>query len=338
KRVAELELAAQDQAFLAALVESSSAAIFSLRMDGTITHWNASAEQLFGYTSDEILGQNVRELFPPDRHSDLDEVVKRVQNHQLVRSFETVHIHRNGTPIHVSLSVSMIHNSHPKQMCSIVTDTRERRRLEERLAEVAEDERRSLGRDLHDTLAQQITSVGMLIASLRDELPDGTSASDLIEKLESNVHRMQKQVRTIMVGLLPVDLSGGGLPVALERLAEDTADVFQVPCQFVFTDDVPLRDDFVATQLFLIAREATHNAAKHARANQIQILLSDHQGIRVSISDDGIGMPSATEESPGMGLPIMRHRAGLIGAELRYETPAGGGTIVNCYLPLASDA
>lgn len=137
-----------------------------------------------------------------------------------------------------------------------------------------------------------------------------------------------------MVGLLPVDLDGGGLPAALERLAADTTDLFQVACGFVFLDDVPLSNDFVATQLFLIAREATHNAAKHARAGEITIHLTDHNGIRVMISDDGVGMPPDVSESAGMGLPIMNHRAGLIGAELRFESPATGGTIVNCFLPL----
>jgi signal transduction histidine kinase len=84
----------------------------------------------------------------------------------------------------------------------------------------------------------------------------------------------------------------------------------------------------------MIAREATHNAAKHALASEIKIRLTDHDGIHVTVTDDGIGMPSDVKESSGMGLPIMSHRAGLIGAELHYESPSKGGTIVRCFLPL----
>jgi nitrate/nitrite-specific signal transduction histidine kinase len=106
-----------------------------------------------------------------------------------------------------------------------------------------------------------------------------------------------------------------------------------VACHFECDDDVAPTHKFTATQLLLIASEATHNAVKHARADEIVIRLTDHErGVRVSVSDNGIGLPPNAEQSSGMGLPIMHHRAGLIEAELHLESPPEGGTMVSCLL------
>ena len=125
--------------------------------------------------------------------------------------------------------------------------------------------------------------------------------TELFDKLESQVEQSQQQIRSLMVGLIPVDVEGGGLPAALERLASETTQVHRVACRFECDDDVTLADNFIATQLFLIASEATHNAVKHARADEIVIRLTDHDGgIRVSVTDNGIGLPADAEQ-------IIRH-------------------------------
>jgi signal transduction histidine kinase len=136
-----------------------------------------------------------------------------------------------------------------------------------------------------------------------------------------------------MVGLLPVDVEGGGLRAAFERLAAETTAIYRVTCRFDCQDDIQVHDNFIATQLFLIASEATRNAAKHARAHEIVIRLADEDGLRITVTDNGTGLSPDAESSSGMGLRIMRHRASLIGAELRWESPADGGTRVSCHWP-----
>lgn len=211
----------------------------------------------------------------------------------------------------------------------------ERKESERQMAEMTLVERQRLGRELHDSLGQQISGLGMLAAALRDEVADDGSPSttELFDKLESQVERSQQQVRSLMVGLIPVDVQGGGLPAALERLANETTQVHRVACRFECDADVSWSDKFTATQLFLIASEATHNAVKHARAEVIVIRLTDHDGgIRVSVTDNGVGLPPDAAQSSGMGLRIMRHRAGLVAGELHLESPPEGGTMVSCFL------
>jgi signal transduction histidine kinase len=210
-----------------------------------------------------------------------------------------------------------------------------RKESQRQMAELTLAERQRLGRELHDSVGQQMSALGMLAAALRDELAGhgSTGSTELLDKLESHVEQSQGQIRSLMVGLFPVDVEGGGLRAAFERLAAETANLHRVGCRLEQRDDVELSDSFTATQLFLIASEATHNAVKHARATEIVIRLADDDGTRITVTDNGIGLPSDVQHSCGMGLRIMRHRAELIGAQLCWESPPEGGTRVSCYLP-----
>src|ERR1700693_45421 len=93
---------------LAAIVESSGDAIISKRLDGIITSWNAGAERLFGYTAEEIVGQPISRLMPPEHGNDMAEILGKIRLGQRVEHFESVRLKSNGEPIPVSLSVSPI--------------------------------------------------------------------------------------------------------------------------------------------------------------------------------------------------------------------------------------
>src|SRR5205823_2304975 len=104
-----------------------------------------------------------------------------------------------------------------------------------------------------------------------------------------------------------------------------------ISCRFECSTDVIMEDNFKATQLYLIAREALFNAAKHSGAGEVVLTLQEVEGgIQVSIDDNGRGMPAKVEQSDGMGLRIMRHRSGLINGSLKVDSSASGGTTVKC--------
>ena len=120
---------------LAAIVASSSDAIISKKLDSTITSWNAAAERLFGFTQDEMLGQSILRLIPPERHSEEKVILTQVAAGEIVQSFETVRIHKGGHLIDVSVTVSPLFDAAGK-ICGaskIARDITERKRGEERL-------------------------------------------------------------------------------------------------------------------------------------------------------------------------------------------------------------
>jgi two-component system CheB/CheR fusion protein len=99
---------------------------------------------------------------------------------------------------------------------------------------------------------------------------------------------------------------------------------------------VHLESNFTATQLFLMAREAVHNAVKHAQPRKIVIRLeaADGKDLRLRITDDGTGISEENREA-GMGLHIMQYRCNLLGGILDVSPGKSGGTSVTCTVPSA---
>jgi signal transduction histidine kinase len=194
------------------------------------------------------------------------------------------------------------------------------------MADLSERERQHLGRQLHDTLGQQLTAIGVLAATLKEHHCHEPVEAEVFEKLDASIEEAKRQIRSLSKGLFPVDVDAQGLRIALEELAKEITSIFRIACQFECDDSVPIEDNFTATQLFLIAREAVQNAARHAKATQLTIKLHDTDGIWLSVEDNGRGLPKDVDGSGGMGLRIMRHRGDLIGGKLQFESLDGRGT------------
>lgn len=95
----------------AAIVDSSADAIISMSVDGMLASWNPAAERLFGYRAAEVIGKPVTMLIPAERHNEEPVILAKVQQGQRIEAFDTLRQHRNGSAIHVSLSVSPILDS-----------------------------------------------------------------------------------------------------------------------------------------------------------------------------------------------------------------------------------
>lgn len=93
---------------LAAIVDSSFDAIISKNLDSTITSWNAAAERVFGYTAEEAVGRSILLLIPEELQSEETDIIERIRSGERVESYETRRLRKDGTPIHVSITVSPI--------------------------------------------------------------------------------------------------------------------------------------------------------------------------------------------------------------------------------------
>ena len=95
-------------AWLAAIVEQSDDAIVSKDLNGIITSWNIAAEQIFGYTAAEIVGQSIRTLIPPERQAEEDFILAKMRKGERIKHYDTVRRRKDGTLVDVSLTVSPI--------------------------------------------------------------------------------------------------------------------------------------------------------------------------------------------------------------------------------------
>ncbi len=120
---------------LAAIVESTTDAIISRALDGTILSWNSGAERLYGYRASEMLGRSARLFLPPENCSELTETANRAGRGETIPAFESVRVSKDGRRIDVSVMVSPIHDRSGRvvALASVARDNRERRRAVEAL-------------------------------------------------------------------------------------------------------------------------------------------------------------------------------------------------------------
>src|SRR6185312_8528345 len=97
---------------LAAIVESSDDAIASKDLNGIITSWNRSAEKLFGYKAEEIIGKPVMVIIPPELHHDEDMILSKIRRGEKIEHFETIRVKKDGERIEVSLTISPVKDGH----------------------------------------------------------------------------------------------------------------------------------------------------------------------------------------------------------------------------------
>jgi PAS domain S-box-containing protein len=219
---------------------------------------------------------------------------------------------------------------------TIGLDVTERKALEREVIDASEIERRSIGRDLHDSLGQELTGLSLLMESLIKGLAEQAPQKAALGRQILNLVRQSvSQVRAMSKGLDPVNFSGGGLASGLRDLAEGIHKQSGIECSLRCHDGVSIQNEAVATHLYRIAQEAVNNAVKHAEADHIEIgLAQDDAGIRLTISDDGKGLPGGPDEADnGMGMRTMRYRASVSGGMLNIAAGENGGTKITCFIP-----
>lgn len=201
-----------------------------------------------------------------------------------------------------------------------------RRRLETHIADLEMLERRDLGSELKENLAQSLAGTAMMAATLGKQL-ERPADRQLLARIAGGLESAREQVQTLTEALHVIESEADGLVVALETLARRTQALHRVRCRVVFRGNAAIGDSFVATQLFMIAREAVHNAVRHSGGDRIQIRLERDAPLRLAILDNGRGIGKGRPGDP-MGIKIMRQRARLAEGRLEIQAGAGGGTVV----------
>ncbi len=335
KRDERKEWAARLDAIINTVVDG----IITIDERGIIESMNPAAERIFGWRARDLAGRSVNNLIPHPWAEHHDGYIRRYlktgKAHIIGIGREVRGLRKDGTTFPMDLAVSEVRIGARRLFTGIVRDITERKRADEAIARVSEEERRRLGQELHDGLGQQLTGVTLLAKALQSRLArDGHPAQADAAEVAMLLGRVLDDMRRHAHGLYPVELERGGLAAALEELALTHRQLYGVDCRLDICGAMPAFEKPAALHLYRIAQEAAHNAVRHGAAKHICIRLTRSASLfLLEVEDDGRGY-RPRKSNPGMGIQIMRYRAGVLGAALSVRPSGRRGTRVRLEWPL----
>jgi PAS domain S-box-containing protein len=329
----EEELRESELRFRSMFEEHDAAMLLVHPASGVILDANRAAARFYGYSREQLramkfenLSTQSAEVVARERVRAREESQNRFVLPQRLASGEVRTVEMHSSPVRIGDQQSLF---------SIIHDITERKRLEQRILDISEEERQRMGQDLHDSLGGQLTGVALLSRALADTLalkgmPEATLGGEIVQAVNQAI----SQSREIARSLCPAGLGTYGLASSLQEYAASVTRSLNVDCRCEIRGEVVIRDESLATHLFRIVQEAVNNALRHGKARRIEIQLSRQKASLVlKVRDDGVGIgPQPQPGRQGMGLHTMRYRAEAIGADLEIEATRPTGTLVSCRL------
>jgi PAS domain S-box-containing protein len=317
------------------LVEATSDWIWEVDENAVYTYVSPRLYDILGYKPEEVLGKTPFDLMPPQEAERVSDIFASIAATQKPFSkIENTNIHKDGHHVMLETSGAPVFdvNGTFRGYRGIDRDITERKRLEHAVLEIEEQERRRIGHDLHDGLGQLLSAIAFKCQALENVLETQLPArAAFAADITSMAEQAKTNTRHLSRGLLPLEMEERGLMVALEELASNTEKMFDVSCIFICERPVEVNRETAKLHLFRIAQESVNNAVRHGRPEHIEIkLVHEHDGIKMTITDDGSGIADRNETTDGLGLKIMQYRAGMIGASCEIKLCPEGGTQVIC--------
>ena len=356
--------AEEERALLAAIIAGSDDAIFSKTLDTIITSWNLGAERMYGYTADEIIGQPVSLLVPPEKPDDVHFIMERIRAGESLDHYETVRRHKDGSLVYVTLTISPIHdrNGNIVGASTIARDMTSRRLAEEALR--ASEKLVAMGRmaaSIAHEIRNPLDAAKNITYLLQQNQQLDPSTQGLLNLLDSQLNHLGEICSRTLTFARPGDAASR---VALAGLVDEvfalqrknlTLKGIEVTRRFESPGEVigypgPLRQvlvNLISNAIDAIpadqkGRITVHIADLHHPATNVE-------GVRISFSDNGGGIrpenlkrlfqpffSTKHEEGTGLGLwvsyGIVTQHGGSIRVRSRVEGSARG-TIFSIFLP-----
>ncbi len=324
------------------ILDSTRTPIVYYDLEGNVLLINQSGAAIMGGVPEDFIGRRVHDIFPKEGRAILRRV-KRVAEGGRGREFEDSVVLPIGERWFLS-SFQPVRDVGGKvfAVMTVSHDVTERKRLAEawrdfsrRLVEAQEQERRSVARELHDQIGQNLTALKLLLGPvLSRSAPENAG---VIAEARRLIDELVGRVREISLDLRPSMLDDLGLLPALLWLVERYES--QTGVRVIFKH-MGLDRSFppsVATAVYRIVQESLTNVARHARTDRAVVtVMAGDETLTVHIRDEGIGFDpgSAGASEASCGLIGMRERAQSLGGELVVSSMPGSGTDVVARIPL----
>ena len=219
----------------------------------------------------------------------------------------------------------------------VFRDVTDERRLQERLLEVQEEERRRIDQEIHDNLGGLLTSMQLTVDVARRAVPDDAKPVDALEQMEALVSEVSSVTRTISRKLFPSAIDEYGLAGTLPSLTEEIATDYDL--DVTLDTSLQTQDRFsmlLERTAYWIVQEALLNVGRHAHVDEARVRVAhrDRQ-LSIEVSDLGVGFEPDSESSHGgVGLKSLRRRVEQMNGDMTVEAAPDEGTRIVATLPI----
>lgn len=347
---------------LQAHVENSPMAVISWDKDFTVTQWAGEAERMFGWSAAETLGKPIMDL-----HMIYEEDIPLVQQtmSRLAGGARYVissnrNVTKDGRVIHCDWYNTVLSNEDGTMasVMSQVLDVTERERMEQELIvmnsqlkdevamrtadlsaltahiqKIAETERASLARELHDELGSTLVGISMQLGRLGGKISDPGLSKDL-SQIKEYLSSAVQVTRAVVNQLYPTVLDNYGLVAAIEWQVNEFRKHSGLEVELIVPEEPIAVEHTFALAAYRITQECLTNIAKHADARKILIeVKTSGSFLDLTVQDDGKGLPDEIRTG-GHGIFGMIERARYLGGSMEIGSEGGKGTTAHLRLPL----
>jgi PAS domain S-box-containing protein len=328
--------------------KSALAQLICTQKDLCILKVNEAALDLYGYTEDEFLRLDIRQLRLPADRAALNEKVREAWGLEKPPKYIVTHVKKNGEQLIMEVSAAKLdYDGLPCFLCSL-NDVTHRAHLEQQIEDLRltaqknimkaaldgqEKQREEIGKELHDNINQVLATVQLLLSLLRTE--DATKA-DIIAKSKSSVNYCIEEIRRLSHSLTPPSLKEISLKESIEGLLDKIPFVKgeQVELEINGLDENVLSDGLKVT-IYRIIQEQLNNILKYASASVIQVRLTQNDyKIVLLIEDNGQGF-DINAKRKGIGLANITSRADLYNGQAIIESSPGAGCAVLVFFAIS---
>ncbi len=344
--------------------------VIVLDREGSILQFNRAAQELTGYSLDEVKNKRLWDLLPiPEERaqvkSGFEEALRgetaEGETHWLTKPGRPRLIAWSNTPslnddgsvnyvIRTGADVTAreeaqaeardssaaVRSLNKKGEVTLLQYQNELQALTARLLGLQEGGNKDLARELHDDLSQKLAALGMEVSTLLQ--PSRGSPQELPDRVRvvsARINAMAEDVHAMSRRLHPAILDELGLEAALKEECVSFSAQMGIPAKFESKGPTLLPED-VSLCLYRVAQESLRNIAKHADATNVRVVLSARKdGVRLRIVDTGDGFDlKDVKGKGGLGLISMEERVRLVGGKFTIKSQPGEGTTVEVFVPL----
>ena len=341
----QAEILAKAELKFRSLLEAAPDAMLMTTSEGEIVLANSRADDLFGYSRQELIGKNIRVLVPTWTLSSY-------------HIGEVNSVCKDGSTIPSEINSSPLQTEEGLLITSAIRDVTERKRAEQQIAErtqqlheanrelrhlssrivaIRDEERRRLGRELHDSQGQYLAAIKMNLEMI--ETTDAalspvqkTALTEAITLLE----RSMREIRVISHLLHPPLLDEIGLQAVVPWYLNSFSERSGIQVDLDMPPDIAKLPDQVELAVFRVLQECLTNVHRHSGSKVAKVkILPEETNVTLEVSDNGQGVTSenGSDPVPGVGITGMRERVRELGGQFDINFTAEG-TMVRAVLPI----